>query len=72
MSTLVDTQLASELSSWCRDTVLDPNHAFVLHDVPNGIDKSDIEGAALMVKAFGRVRVKAFGKLRVKDKLSDM
>lgn len=63
MSTSGDTQLASEHNSWCRDTGLEPNHAFVLHDVPNDNDKSDIESAALIVKAFGKVRVK--------DKLSD-
>lgn len=63
MSMSSDTQLASEHNSWCRDSGLYPNHAFVLHDVPNDTDKSDIESAALTMKAFGKVRVK--------DKLSD-
>ncbi|XP_073338442.1 paraneoplastic antigen Ma1 homolog [Pagrus major] len=56
MATQRDSQIALELSSWCSEAGIDPNRAFVLHDVPADIDQADIEETAETVKAFGRVK----------------
>uniref|UniRef100_A0A669C889 Uncharacterized protein n=1 Tax=Oreochromis niloticus TaxID=8128 RepID=A0A669C889_ORENI len=46
------------IGSWCSKACIDPNRAFVLHDVPTDFDLSDIEQTAQSVKAFGRVKVR--------------
>lgn len=58
MTTRKESQIAPELSSWCSKAGIDPNRAFVLHDVPTDFDLSDIEETAQSVKAFGRVKVR--------------
>lgn len=58
MTTRKESQIAPELSSWCSKAGIDPNRAFVLHDVPSDFDLSDIEETAQSVKAFGRVKVR--------------
>ena len=58
MATQRESQIALELSSWCSEAGIDPNRAFVLHDVPADIDQTDIEETAETVKAFGRVKVR--------------
>ena len=52
------SQPAPELSSWCSEAGIDPNQAFVLHDVPADTDHTAIEETAETVKAFGRVKVR--------------
>lgn len=46
MTTQKESQIAPELSSWCSKAGIDPNRAFVLHDVPTDFDLSDIEETA--------------------------
>ncbi|CAI5657555.1 unnamed protein product [Oreochromis niloticus] len=58
MTTRKESQIAPELSSWCSKAGIDPNRAFVLHDVPTDCDLSDIEETAQSVKVFGRVKVR--------------
>ncbi|XP_032882254.1 paraneoplastic antigen Ma1 homolog [Amblyraja radiata] len=58
MATQADSQLAAKLHSWCSEACLDPNHAFVLFDVPTNTDQADIEETVQTVKALGRVKVR--------------
>lgn len=53
MASQNDSQLAANLNTWCNEVNLDPNHAFVLCDVPTDTDIADIYETAQTVKAFG-------------------
>lgn len=59
MTSQIDSQLVEKFRAWCSDEKLDPNHAFVLSDLPTDTDVDDIEETAQTVKAFGRVRVRS-------------
>uniref|UniRef100_A0A3B4TRG8 Paraneoplastic antigen Ma-like C-terminal domain-containing protein n=1 Tax=Seriola dumerili TaxID=41447 RepID=A0A3B4TRG8_SERDU len=50
--------MTSTLINDKHEAGIDPNRAFVLHDVPADIDQADIEETAETVKAFGRVKVR--------------
>lgn len=52
-------ELRAELTSWCKEAVLDENHALLLVGVPADADVAYIEDVAQTVKAWGRVRVRA-------------
>lgn len=58
MATPKDSHLAPKLSSWCSEAGIDPNRAFVLHDVPADTDHSDIEKTVETVNVFGREKVR--------------
>uniref|UniRef100_A0AAR2LE42 Uncharacterized protein n=1 Tax=Pygocentrus nattereri TaxID=42514 RepID=A0AAR2LE42_PYGNA len=46
------------LTNWCKGEGVDPNHALVVSQVPEGTETGDIEKALEHIKALGRVRVR--------------
>ncbi|KAL7868466.1 hypothetical protein SRHO_G00098500 [Serrasalmus rhombeus] len=46
------------LQNWCKGEGVDPNHALVVSQVPEGTETGDIEKALEHIKALGRVRVR--------------
>uniref|UniRef100_A0A8C5E112 Paraneoplastic antigen Ma1 homolog n=1 Tax=Gouania willdenowi TaxID=441366 RepID=A0A8C5E112_GOUWI len=47
-----------ELINWCKGEALDLKHALLLHGVPEGVSREDIEETAETIKALGKVRVR--------------
>lgn len=47
-----------ELINWCKGESLDLKHALLLHGVPEGVSREDIEETAGTIKALGKVRVR--------------
>lgn len=47
-----------ELINWCKGESVDLKHALLLHGVPEGVSKEDIEETAGTIKALGKVTVR--------------
>ncbi|XP_056437540.1 uncharacterized protein LOC130374637 [Gadus chalcogrammus] len=58
MAVLANSPSQRELINWCKGESIDLKHAFLLHGVPEGVSREDIEETAGTIKAWGRVRVK--------------
>ncbi|KAK0136928.1 Paraneoplastic antigen Ma2 [Merluccius polli] len=58
MAVLANSPSQRELINWCKGESVDLKHAFLLHGVPEGVSREDIEETAGTIKAWGRVRVR--------------